>query len=341
MNKTIAQIKLEMLENPVATRKGFLIAFCVISVFTLCLFLILISVDSSKIKIVINEKEKPSQMQLKESGDFSFGLYSDGKKVSITTEENSENINPASSTEYSADKLFTRVSRVKSGMESINGIFYLLGLLFSLQYASSCMLNDRRDQSILFFKSLPISEWQIVLTRLGVAAFLIPFAALVGAFATTFVYLLMASVFSSTHTDLSFFHLFVSINPLYNLLVMLIKTFLAGIWALPLLAWMFLAGAWSKKHPIMLAVSAAVFVLTFLALIEYGVFGGYSLGSGIAQYFNGFSIGGGLAIKSQYLDYSFSGILDFILRPGLWLGLITAAFFIQGTVYLRNHRFEL
>lgn len=331
-----------MLENPVATRTGPFIAFCMISIFTLCMFFILASIDSSSVKITVNNEPGFTQMQKDKSGKITNYTKKAGtKNVSITKEDSPKNISLTSDVEFSADKIFTRAGKVKGGLENINGIFFMLGLFFSLQYASSCMLNDRRDQSILFFKSLPVSEWQVVLTRLGVAAFIVPFAALIGAFATTLVYLLLASVFSSAHTDLPFWALFQSINPIYNFLVMFVKTFLAGIWALPLLAWMFLAGAWAKKHPVMLAVSAAVFILASFAVLEYGVFKATHIGSGIAQYFNGFSIGGGLAIKSQSLAYSFSGVLDFFLRPGLWLGLIAAALFLLATVFLRNRRFEL
>lgn len=309
----MTQLKLEMWENSTAVKKSPLIMFCIISAFIIGTFIFLQSIDTTKLKF-----------NTENNADYSFSWNQDNVKVSEK--------------EFTAENIFTDISRIKGNISVINGLFFSLALIFSLQYAGSVMLNDRRDQSILFFKSLPVSEWQVILTRLAMAAFVIPIVALIGAFLTTIIYLVVAGIFSSMH-GLSFMHVFGSINPLYNVAVIFIKILLIGIWAFPLLTWMFLAGAWAKKHPIILSG----FTLFAVLVIERWVFNSHHISNVVGQYFNGFSIGGEFSVMPNFFErgYSAGGILSFFLRPGLWLGLIISALFLLGTVFLRNRRFEL
>src|SRR5690606_26369860 len=76
-------------------------------------------------------------------------------------------------------------------------------ILLSLIYATGSLYNDRRDRSILFFKSLPVSETRVVLTRLAVAVLIMPLLASLCAFVGTLLHFIAASIYNALYTDFS------------------------------------------------------------------------------------------------------------------------------------------
>src|SRR5690625_2852310 len=75
---------------------------------------------------------------------------------------------------FSGDLFQIHPNILTTGLASFQAIFVLILLLTIPFYLLSCLYTDRRDQSILFWKSLPVSETRSVLTKLGTAVFLAP-----------------------------------------------------------------------------------------------------------------------------------------------------------------------
>ena len=79
------------------------------------------------------------------------------KKISPENEEDIENDNDGLSINFSVD-----------GQDNINGLsllqlFLNFGWISALFYLLNCLYNDRKDSSILFWKSLPVSDSEHVL----------------------------------------------------------------------------------------------------------------------------------------------------------------------------------
>src|SRR5690625_1783482 len=73
---------------------------------------------------------------------------------------------------FSGDLFQIHPNILTTGLASFQAIFVLILLLIIPFYLLSCLYTDRRDKSILFWNSLPVSETRSVLIKLGNACFM-------------------------------------------------------------------------------------------------------------------------------------------------------------------------
>ena len=72
--------------------------------------------------------------------------------------------------------------------------FYFVLLFTQFFYALNCLYEDRKDRSVLFWKSLPASDFETVLSKLCVAAVVMPLVAVAITFATQLLLAVVAVV---------------------------------------------------------------------------------------------------------------------------------------------------
>jgi ABC-2 type transport system permease protein len=210
------------------------------------------------------------------------------------------------------------------GTALIVGIFYSLDALY----------GERRDRSILFWKSLPVSDLTTVLSKLAIPIVVLPLLSFVITLATQFIMLVLSSVIlagsgvniAALWTEVSFFR--VSIVLLYHLLTV------HGLWYAPIYGWLLMVSAWAPRAPFIwaflppfvVAVVEKVALNTshFLKLLEERLVG---------------SQGDGMASHNAPKDFTASLIPHhFFSTPGLWTGLALAAVFLFVAVRLRRYR---
>src|SRR5437879_680831 len=140
------------------------------------------------------------------------------------------------------DLLMTRYELSASlimGTALIVGIFYSLDALY----------GERRDRSILFWKSLPVSDLTTVLSKLTIPLVIVPLLSFAITLATQFVMLVMSSIIllgsgvniAALWTEVSFFH--VSLVLLYHLLTV------HGLYYAPIYGWLLMVSAWAPRAP--------------------------------------------------------------------------------------------
>jgi ABC-2 type transport system permease protein len=202
------------------------------------------------------------------------------------------------------------------------GIFYLLDALQA----------ERRDRSILFWKSLPVSDSTTVLAKFTVGAALAPLIGYAVTFAVQFLMLLIGSAvmlangFGPGPMWERFFA--ASAALLYHMVTVHI------LWWAPLYAWLLLVSA-AVRH--IAFVWAALPVAAIIA-VEHVMFGtkwvpGYLL----------YRISGGMEAmvppgKMPMDPMTHYTPMAFLLTPGLWGGLAVAALFLYGASRLRRAR---
>ena len=209
------------------------------------------------------------------------------------------------------------------GTALIVGIFYSLDALY----------GERRDRSILFWKSLPVSDLTAVLSKLTIPLVILPLLSFAISLATQFIMLLLGSVIllgsgvniAALWTEVSFVH--VSVVLLYHLLTV------HGLWYAPFYGWLLLVSAWAPRAPFIWAflppfvicgVEKIAFNTShFLALLQDRLVGP----------------GGSMAADNHPKDFMATLIPErFFSTPGLWIGLAVAAVFLFGVVRLRRYR---
>ena len=207
----------------------------------------------------------------------------------------------------------------------IVGIFYTLDALY----------GERRDRSILFWKSLPVSDLTVVLSKVTIPAVILPLLSLLISIATQLIMLVLSSAaFAGSGVDVaklwseaSFFR--VSGLMLYHILTV------HGLWYAPIYGWLLLVSAWSPRAPFLWAflppfvicgVEKLAFNTTnFLNMLQARLIG--------PPHPNSMHTGA-TADPLAYLMVP----SHFFAVPGLWIGLAVAAVFLFAAIRLRRYR---
>ena len=209
----------------------------------------------------------------------------------------------------------------------IMGTAFIVGIFYSLD----ALYGERRDRSILFWKSLPVSDLIAVLSKLTIPLVILPLLSFAISLATQFIMLLLSSAIlagsgvniAALWAEVSFFH--VSLVLLYHLLTV------HGLWYAPLYGWLLLVSAWARRAPFVWAflppfvicgVEKIAFNTShFVALLQDRLLGP----------------GGSMAAHNHQKDFMTTLIPDrFFSTPGLWIGLVVAAAFLAAAVRLRR-----
>lgn len=211
------------------------------------------------------------------------------------------------------------------------GIVMWFAMIFT---TLSSLYDERKDNSILFWKSMPISDTQTIVSKLLTVTVTIPIVAILVALALQIFILIVASIMA-LYTDYNIWSLLWAPANLPLLLVNeVILLAMYGLWALPVFAWFMLASVISKRTPLLVAIIPMVLA----SLFERVFIGTHFIGS----FFNN-HLGIEHLLKKSFND-NFDDIpsLDTLAMlksaadPQLWFGLAIAAALLYGTILLRR-----
>lgn len=201
-------------------------------------------------------------------------------------------------------------------------------------YSLDALYSERRDRSILFWKSLPVSNTTTVLSKMAVPMVLVPIVTFIAAVIADILIFLIESVALLTHhvslssawSGVNFFSLVG--NLAYALTVV-------TLWYAPIYAWLLLVSASARRAPLLWAV-IPFFVLSIFERIAFHT--KYVI-QFIANRFSGvfpvaYSNRHGLFNDENAHVAWTPG--HFLATPALWLGLLFAALALILIIRLRR-----
>jgi ABC-2 type transport system permease protein len=208
----------------------------------------------------------------------------------------------------------------------IVGVFYCLDALHS----------ERRDRSILFWKSLPVSDLTTVLSKVTIPLVVLPLIAFAIVVCVQLVMVLETGVvliFHGMSPGTTWAHL-----PMFqNWLVLLYGLAAVALWHAPIYGWLLLVSGWARRATFLWAVLPLIVIQIFEKITfgtsYFGAFVRHRL-MGFAPHAFGFHGQGHPTIDS--LSQLAPG--RYLSSAGLWLGLLFAAAFIAAAVRLRRYR---
>jgi len=147
---------------------------------------------------------------------------------------------------------------------------YLALLLFSAcLYTADCLARERRDQSFLFWQSMPVSDGQTIVAKALAALLLLPLCysvVLLGISLVLVLFSLIALLFGAV--GFAGFAELLQLTFAANLLA-LFSGLLATLWIFPLIGWLALFSAYGTRWPFVLAVAVIVLLSALeTALLE-------------------------------------------------------------------------
>ncbi|MEJ6744688.1 MAG: hypothetical protein QNK66_07880, partial [Porticoccaceae bacterium] len=132
----------------------------------------------------------------------------------------------------------TRSQYLSVGLRTIEGILSTILYLVTLSFLLNCLLTDRRDRSILFWKSMPVSDQATVLMKLFTAVIAVPLVYFAGILTLQVSWLILLTL-SATGTDLSAWEtVWMPAQLLSHWLDYLALLLINTLWCLPLWGWL-------------------------------------------------------------------------------------------------------
>jgi ABC-2 type transport system permease protein len=209
-------------------------------------------------------------------------------------------------------------------------------IIVGLYYALDALYGERRDRSILFWKSLPVSDLTTVLSKASIPLVVLPLIAFVLSVATTAFMLVVGSAVLSA-SPVGPGRLWAELRYFQQVFIMFYGLTVHALWFAPIYGWLMLVSAWARRAPFLWAVLP----LFAVSAVERVTFNTSYFVSMLGYRFIG-------AMREAFIlepgaDGDFNRItqldpLRFLTSPGLWLGLVLAAAFFAAAVRLRRHR---
>lgn len=235
---------------------------------------------------------------------------------------------------------------------SIAGVVLIFVVFF---YCLGALYDDRRDRSVLLWKSLPISDRDTVLSKLASAGLVAPVVAVLVGIVCALVMLLMTAVAASLH-GLPAWQLLAQSNPFRVMFTLLALIPVNLVWALPTLGWLLLVSAWARSKPFLWAVGipvgAGILLTWFNLLSSMGMPSGW-----FWEHIVGRALLG--AVPMGWLGHAADMFRDVrdpqelldtltvtsayaqLVRPEFWLGAIAGAAMIAAAIWMRGKRTEV
>ncbi|MDH4256447.1 MAG: ABC-2 transporter permease [Gammaproteobacteria bacterium] len=244
-----------------------------------------------------------------------------------------------------------RAAALSVGLVATSSFFVFPMLIFSVFYMLDSLYAERKDKSILFWRSLPVTDTETVLSKLMTALVVVPLVTFVVIVLTHLCVLVISSVWVGLR-GADAWHLIWRAAPLFDTwAVTLIVLVALPLWLSPFAGWFLFVSAFTKRSPLLVAFLPIV----VLPLLEKIFFRSSLFAEAIFERSARMPIFGDLDTAKLVLRDSEemhaiaeSGIrllslVDvgrFLAAPALWLGLAVCGLFIAAAIYVRRYRDE-
>jgi ABC-2 type transport system permease protein len=216
------------------------------------------------------------------------------------------------------------------------GLMMLTGIVVSVFYCLDALHSERRDRSILFWKSLPVSDVITVLAKACIPLVILPLLTFAITVAMQWLMLLLSSAVllvsglsvATLWTKLSFVRM--SWLLLYHVLTA------HALWPAPIYCWLLLVSGWPRRATFLWAALP----LVAIAGAEQIAFHTWHFAAIVGSRLMGATTTVASTSSDMFPTDSMTHIAPahFLGSPGLWIGLALAAVFLAAAVRLRRYR---
>ena len=215
-------------------------------------------------------------------------------------------------------------------------IAFIVGIFYSLD----SLYGERRDRSILFWKSLPVSDRTTVLSKAVIPFVVLPMVV----FAITVPLQLIMRLLSMAGALLSGGSATAIWRqlPLFEMqLVLLYGLIVLALWHAPIYAWLILVSAYARRAPFLWAVLPPIAIGVFEKIaLDTSHFGWliHDRVFGFTRAAFDLKDKNGVPIDPHFIPLAQLAPGRFLSNPGLWLGLLVAAALLAAAVRLRRYQ---
>lgn len=212
-------------------------------------------------------------------------------------------------------------------------ILIVIAFIVAFFYCLDALHGERRDRSILFWKSLPVSDRTTVLAKATIPLAILPAIVFAIVIATQFIMLLLSTAVllrsGLAGTTWTRFNLIQqSVILFYGLIAL-------ALWHAPIYGWLLLVSSWARRATFLWAV------MPFFAIAAFERIALNSSRFGLLLRWRvmGFAAEAFAPNKYGSID-SLTQLTPgrFLSTPGLWIGLILTVLFLAAAMRIRRYR---
>jgi ABC-2 type transport system permease protein len=231
---------------------------------------------------------------------------------------------------------------------SSSWLFLFALAILTVFYSLDSLYAERKDKSILFWRSLPITDAETVISKLITAVVVIPVVAVGAIIATHMVNLIIASIWVATKGGDAGLLIWGSVPLLDNWLAALVVVLASAVWMSPFIGWFLFVSAYTKRSPLLMAFMPLVLIPLLEGIfLRSSVFAEAVFGRGgvmpifremdLEEFFNEEH----MRVNEEMI--SLLGHLDvvkFLTSGSTWAGIIVCALLTTAAIYVRRYRDE-
>lgn len=229
----------------------------------------------------------------------------------------------------------------------IASVFLVATWILTVFYALDALYAERKNKSILFWRSLPVTDTETVISKLLVALLVIPLFSFIAIIATQLVTLLLTSLWLSYEGGNPGLIIWQPLRLFDIWMGTLLVVLAIPLWLSPLIGWFLFVSAFAKRAPL----AFAFLPLLILPMAEKIVLGSQYLWKLIfVRTFKMplFSLNNGRELTFLDLEdlnadefLSLLNLIDpgkFLSDVSLWAGILICAAFTAGAIFIRRYR---
>ena len=227
---------------------------------------------------------------------------------------------------------------INSALYGFHTFIMLITSIVLIFYQISCLHGDRKDRSILFWKSMPVSEIHNVSTKLIVSLLAVPVLATVISWGIQLSYLVLSSIFVYRVGSSPWEVVWGQLDLMHLFPQELVLFLWSSAWWLPLAAWLLFSSALGKRSPFLVATVPVVVVI----IMDYLLSGSWHVGNMFLTHYQAALYQGSRLVGEGSNTGLTTGTVNiFLYAPEMIAGFVIAGILLPATIWLRNHRFEI
>ena len=252
---------------------------------------------------------------------------------------------------FSAQNIAGDIERkaLLTGMFVGSSPLFLIGLaILVVFYSLDSLYAERKDKSILFWRSLPVTDAETVVSKLLTALILIPAFTIAAIIVTHIVNLIVVSLWVSMKGGDAGMLIWSSISLFDNWVAAIITIYCMGIWMSPFLGWFLFVSAYTKRAPLLMAFMPLVLIpLVEGIFLRSAHFAEAVWGrSAMIPLFSGVDIEAIFDEDRRHLNAEMISLLStidfgkFVTSVDTWIGIIVCGLLTTAAIYVRRFRDE-
>ena len=226
---------------------------------------------------------------------------------------------------------------------------FALGLgILTIFYALDSLYAERKDKSILFWRSLPVTDAETVISKLLTALIIVPAVTIAAIIATHIVNLVVASIWVSMKGGSAGTLIWGSVALVDNWFAAIIVIYCMAIWMAPFLGWFLFVSAWTKRAPLLMAFLPLILIPMIEGIFFRSAHFAEAVWGRLPQIplFSGVDFEAMFDDDRMHLEADMISLLapvdfgKFVTDIDTWIGIVVCGLLTTAAIYVRRYRDE-